>query len=234
MDDSLGILLDRARSNEYQERLPGARDNGSSSSKAAILEELMQGRRSVRRYLDLGVPDQVIAEALEAARWAPSPHNSQPWRFAVLRSPSSRELLASALGDRWRADLAADGMTTAQIDQLIGKSRERIGGAPLVIILSLTWTDLDVYPDQRRQAAEQLMAAHSLGAAAQNIMLTAHAHGVASCWMCAPLFCPEVVREALKLPEDVIPQALITLGYPAVVQPVRGRRPISELVLLDA
>jgi len=198
-----------------------------------VLAELLRGRRSVRRYLDRKVPRPVIRDILESARWAPSPHNSQPWRFAVLRGTSARERLASALGERWRADLAADGMPAEQIDRLIGRSRERIGGAPATLIISLTWADLDTYPDDTRQQAEYLMAAHSLGAVAQNIMLTAHAHGLASCWMCAPLFCPAVVREALALPAEVIPQALITLGYGALEPPVRERRPLEELVLLD-
>jgi hypothetical protein len=42
-----------------------------------------------------------------------------------------------------------------------------------------------------------------------------------------------VVREALDLPSDVVPQALITMGYPAVDQPVRERRPLDDLILLD-
>jgi coenzyme F420-0:L-glutamate ligase/coenzyme F420-1:gamma-L-glutamate ligase len=175
----------------------------------------------------------MVRAVLEAARWAPSPHNSQPWRFAVLRSSVARDRLAAALAVRWRADLAADGMPGEQIEKLIGRSRERIGGAPVALIISLTWADLDLYPDEQRQAAERLMAAHSLGAAAQNIMLTAHAHGLASCWMCAPLFCPDVVRQALELPAEVVPQALITLGYAADEPPVRERRPLEELLLLD-
>jgi coenzyme F420-0:L-glutamate ligase/coenzyme F420-1:gamma-L-glutamate ligase len=175
----------------------------------------------------------MIRAVLEAARWAPSPHNSQPWRFAVLRSSAARDHLAATLAVRWRADLAADGVPREQIEKLIGRSRERIGGAPVALIISLTWADLDTYPDEQRQAAERLMAAHSLGAAAQNIMLTAHAHGLASCWMCAPLFCPDVVREALELPADVVPQALITLGYAADEPHVRERRPLEELLLLD-
>lgn len=201
--------------------------------RAETLAALIRGRRSVRRYLDRPVPNEVVRAALEAARWAPSPHNSQPWRFIILRSVAARERLARALGERWRADLAADGLPAPEIDRLIGRSRERIAGAPLVIIIALTYADLDTYPDQRRQAAERLMAAHSLGAAAQNLMLTAHAHGVASCWMCAPLFCPDVVRAALELPPEIDPQALITLGYPASAPPARERRPLEELVLLD-
>ena len=102
-----------------------------------------------------------------------------------------------------------------------------------MLVLGLTLADLDSYPDEQRQQAEFLMAAQSLGAAAQNVMLTAHAYGLASCWMCAPLFCPEVVRDALELPPDVIPQALITLGYPALEPPLREKKPLGEIVLLD-
>ena len=208
-----------------------------SASPAATPSEhlaaLLRGRKSIRRYLDRPVPAAAIAAIAESLRWAPSPHNSQPYRLVILKTAAGRERLASALGDRWRADLAADGMPAEQIDRLIGRSRERIGGAPLVLILALTYADLDVYPDPRRQQAERLMAAHSLGAAAQNLMLTAHANGLASCWMCAPLFCPEIVGSALGLPADVEPQALITVGYSAVDPPPREKRPIGELILLD-
>lgn len=204
-----------------------------TASSPAALADLLRARRSVRRYLEREVPRQALDALLESIRWAPSPHNSQPWRVALLRSPAARQHLARALGERWRADLTADGLPTDEIDRLIGRSRERIEGAPAALVLGLTLRDLDSYPDQHRQQAELLMAAHSLGAAAQNILLTARAYGLAACWMCAPLFCPEVVREALELPADVIPQALLTLGYPAVEPPPRPKRPLAEIVLLD-
>lgn len=213
---------------------PVAEELKGASERADVLARLIDGRRSVRRYAQREVPVEVVRAALEAARWAPSPHNSQPWRFAILRTRGLRERFAARMGERWRADLAADGLPPAAIEALIGKSRERIRGASVVIIIGLTYADLDVYPDASRQEAERVMAAQSLGAAAQNIMLVAHAHGVASCWMCAPLFCPSVVREALDLPAEVVPQAMITLGYPAVQQPLRPRRRLDEFILLDA
>ena len=215
----------------YNRRMRGM--NVEDAERGTLLLELLHERRSVRRYAEREIPGEVVRAALEGARWAPSPHNSQPWRFVVLRDAERRRRFAERMGERWRADLAADGLSTEVIEQIVGKSRERIRGAPVSIILCLTYSDLDSYPDERRQEAERLMAAHSLGAAAQNVMLVAHAYGVASCWMCAPLFCPEVVREALELPGDVIPQALITMGYPGVDQPVRPRRELEEFILLD-
>ena len=74
------------------------------------------------------------------------------------------------------------------------------------------------------------MAAHALGAALQNMMLTAHAHGLGSAWMCAPLFCPDTVRAALELPEAWIPHALLTLGYTAREMPTGARPPLDQII----
>ena len=51
------------------------------------------------------------------------------------------------------------------------------------------------------------MAVQSTAMAVQNMLLLAHAEGLAACWMCAPLFCPDTVRAALDLPADWQPQA---------------------------
>ena len=68
---------------------------------------------------------------------------------------------------------------------------------------------------KRAQRLEWLMAAQSTALALGNLLLAAHHEGLAACWMCAPLFAPDIVRDVLDLPADWEPQALITLGYPA-------------------
>jgi nitroreductase len=75
------------------------------------------------------------------------------------------------------------------------------------------------------------MAVQSVAMAVQNLLLAAHAEGLGACWMCAPLFCPDTVREAMGLPEDWEAQAVITLGYPASAGKSPVRRPLSEVVL---
>lgn len=177
--------------------------------------DLIQTRRSIRRFLPDPVPDEVIERLLTAATWAPSAHNRQPWRFVVIAEPENRQRLAVAMNARLRADLAADGVPEEAIEKDAGRSYRRMNGAPLLILLCLTMTDMDRYPDQQRQDHEWLMAAQSTAMAGQNLLLAAHALGLASCWMCAPLFCPDVVQAVLQLPEDWQPQALITVGYAA-------------------
>jgi len=194
-------------------------------------DRALKGRRSVRKYRPDPVPDKDLAAILEAARWAPSPHNSEPWRFVVLRTRGAKERLAAAMGQRWVQDLAGDGWTAEAIERELRVSRRRITEAPIVVVACLVDEGLDQYPDPKRQLAEQLMAAHSLGAAVQNVMVGAYARGLGTCWMCAPLFCPEVVLEALGLPADFKPQGLITLGYPVAWPEARERRPMPELVV---
>ena len=75
------------------------------------------------------------------------------------------------------------------------------------------------------------MAIQSLGCAVQNMLLTAYRLGLDGGWMCAPLFCPEVVRDALALDAALIPHALITLGYAAQDPVRRARRPLDDLIV---
>jgi F420 biosynthesis protein FbiB-like protein len=195
------------------------------------LMEIIRGRRSVRRYQDRQVPRQLIEEILEAARWAPSPHGRQPWRFVVLTRDAPKRELAAAMGDEWRRQLALDGQAPAIIETRFAKSHERIIRAPAIVIPCLYLADLDTYPDADRNAAEATMAIQSLGCAVQNMLLTAYSLGLDGGWMCAPLFCPEVVVDALDLNSALIPHALITLGY-AAADPVRRERlPLDRLIV---
>jgi F420 biosynthesis protein FbiB-like protein len=90
--------------------------------------------------------------------------------------------------------------------------------------------DMDTYPDERRSAAEKIMAIQGTAMAIQNLLLAATAEGLGSSLMCAPLFCPETVRTVLQLPNDWEPQALIMLGYPRASAKPRERRPIQDIV----
>lgn len=177
--------------------------------------ETITARRSIRRYRAEPVARDVIAGLLSAAVWAPSAHNRQPWRFCVVDTPARKEALAGAMGARLRRDLERDGAPPELIEKDTSRSYARITGAPAAIILCLSMVDMDSYADETRGRNEYIMAVQSTAMAGQNLLLAAHDAGLAACWMCAPLFCGDVVREALQLPDDWQPQALITLGYAA-------------------
>ena len=194
-----------------------------------VLDVILE-RRSIRRYRTEPVPRDVIETLLTAAVWAPSAHNRQPARFAVIDTQARKERLASAMGARLRRDLEADHAPREVIEKDVNRSYERITSAPVLVALCLSMVDMDVYPDDKRGHNEYLMAVQSVAMSGQNLLLAAHDAGLGACWMCAPLFCPDIVRDALELPDDWQPQALITIGYPAETRD-KTRKPLETSVL---
>jgi coenzyme F420-0:L-glutamate ligase/coenzyme F420-1:gamma-L-glutamate ligase len=187
-------------------------------------------RRSIRRFEPRPVPREVLLRLLDAATWAPSAHNRQPWRFVVLESEASKRLLADTMAAQLAADLRADGVSEEAIAKDTGRSRQRLTGAGALVVVCLTMADMDTYPDERRQSFEHQMAVQGVAMAAQNLLLAAHAEGLGAVWMCAPLFCQAAVREALDLPPDYEPQGVIALGYPAEER-TRSREPLETRVV---
>jgi len=177
------------------------------------LSDVIKKRRSIRKYLPRQVPKDIIKEVLVAAGWAPSAHNSQPWRFIVLADASVKRKLAHAMADAWVKDLQRDGIT---VESDKHKERvERFATVPVLILGCLTVVDLRKFPDSERQMCERDLAVQSFGAALQNLLLSAHAKGLGACWFCAPAFCKETVRRILEIPDAVEPQAFVAMGYPA-------------------
>jgi coenzyme F420-0:L-glutamate ligase / coenzyme F420-1:gamma-L-glutamate ligase len=194
------------------------------------LVEVIHSRRSIRRYRADAIPRPVILQVLEAATWAPSAHNRQPWRFAIVEQAEQKVLLARAMGDRLRQDLEGDGVSAAVIEADVARSYQRITLAPVLIVLCLSMVDMDVYSNDTRNTNEFVMAVQSVAMAGQNLLLAAESLGLGACWMCAPLFCQDVVRTTLGLAADWQPQALLTMGYPAETRE-KTRRPLETSLI---
>jgi coenzyme F420-0:L-glutamate ligase/coenzyme F420-1:gamma-L-glutamate ligase len=213
--------------------LPGEHTNDAGATPfapddQAALQRLIRQRRSIRRYTDRPVEQPLLEALLEAATWAPSAHNRQPWRFCVVQG-TMRQQLSAAMAVAWRSDLLADGVDAAWVENHVAVRAARIAGAPAVIVACLCMADMDYYPDARRAGFEHIMATQSVALACQNLLLSAHAAGLGACWVCAPLFVPEIVRTTLQLPADWEPQALLTLGWPAETR-AKERAPLASRV----
>ncbi len=217
----------RRVTNDHTSR--AATDHPSQAWRVAgsFVEKPAQRARLPGRPVERALVEQI----LEAARWAPSPHGRQPWRFVVVNRQETKTLLAERMGDTWRRNLEMDGQETSIVEIRQQKSHQRILNAPVIIVPCLYLEDLDIYPDEQRQADERAMATQSLGAAIQNMLLMAYDLGLDAGWMCAPLFCPEVVCDTLSLDNRLIPQAMITVGYAAADPKRRPRLPLSSLVV---
>jgi coenzyme F420-0:L-glutamate ligase/coenzyme F420-1:gamma-L-glutamate ligase len=197
---------------------------------AQATHALLRSRRSIRQYRAEMPAQDKLDRIFASAAMAPSAHNRQPWRYFVICDAGPKAALARAMGERLAIDRRRDGDADASIKVDVERSFTRISGAPVVVLVALTLAEMDHYPNKERRRAEYLMAVQSTAMATQNLLLAAHAEGLGACWMCAPLFCPDVAQRVLALPPDWEPQGLLTLGYPAAPGRLKPRKPQSAFV----
>jgi SagB-type dehydrogenase family enzyme len=144
----------------------------------------------------------MVEQLIEAARWAPSAGNIQPWGFIIVRNQETKKLLTeAALGQKF------------------------IEEAPLVIVVC---ADENRSSQGYGLRGKTLYCLQDTSAAIQNIHLLACSLGLGSCWIGA--FREDKAREALKIPDGIRPVAIIPVGYPAETPKPRSRRSIEEIV----
>jgi F420 biosynthesis protein FbiB-like protein len=175
------------------------------------------------------VPDSSIKNILATATFAPSAHNRQPWRFCVVKDDSTKQKLADAMALDFKRDLENDDLPFEKIQAQITRSKERMISAPVVIILNLDMSEMDVYPDTKRKKAEYTMAVQSVANAGMQLLLAAHAERLGGVWVCSPLFAQAIVQKTLNLPDTWEPQGMFFIGHPDVSPEVRERKPLDEI-----
>jgi len=160
-------------------------------------------RFSCRSFQDKPIPPECLDALLEAARWAPSAGNLQPWKFYILRNANLKKELAQA-----------------------GFGQGFLFDAPVVIVVcALPEQSAKNYGERGRT----LYCLQDTAAAAENILLQATMLGLGSAWVGA--FRETAVVRALSLPEGEKPVALIPVGYPAEPMPQdRVRLPMEKIV----
>ena len=194
------------------------------------LQTFLRTRRSIRRFKTDHVPDSVLRDILHTATYAPSAHNRQPWRFIVLTDSSAKKHLSDAMAEEFQRDLEKDNLAAEEIAKKVARSKERITGAPVVIILCVDMSEMDNYPDERRRKAEYIIGIQSAANAGMQLLLAAHAEGLGGVWVCSPMFAQETVQDALNISKMWEPQAMFLIGYPLEIPAFRGRKAIEEVV----
>lgn len=196
-----------------------------------LLKEIIISRRTVRRFLKREVEIEKVKELIEAAIWAPSAHNSQPWRFCIITKDEVKEKFSLSMIKKWREDLERDGVEEETIKKLIEDSHERFINSPVIVVVFIDLKDLQRYPDEKRNSYEEIMAIQSASAAIENLLLMAHSLGLGANWRCAPLFAQEEVKEALGVNKSWKPIAAISLGYPDEIPVAPKRRSLEEVTV---
>lgn len=185
----------------------------------------LRARRSVRRFKTDVIPAPVIQHIIETATYAPSAHNLQPWRFAVVTSSVVRTRLGQALTAKMVADMNAAGAPESEIEMRKKRSMRRLNEAPVVILLCRDVTDI-----RQDEPEEITMAVQSVAACGLQLLLAAHAEGLGGNWICWPLYAQEAARDALELPDTWEPQGMFILGYADEEPKEKVLKPLQEVV----
>ncbi len=207
------------------------------------ISSIATGRRSYKQPFAIkDVAPSIIEQCIDLARWAPSAHNAQPWRFMAFyrQNPSHQALktrVLDAMAGSYASDLIRGGTATQQAAEAANARNIKFRDAPVLVLAFTDTSVLDVYPDERRSNAEAVMGIQSTAAALTTFLLALHAAGLGACWYCAPLFAQDVIEGILQVPGAWHAQAFIGAGYKAgdgtLDVPKGGRMPGAKRLQVD-
>jgi len=201
--------------------------------------EVITSRKSIRKYKPDPIPRDTLERLIEAARWAPSGENAQPWRFVIVEEREKIKAIGKVAGMADRRQFSAEfaaGETEKRLKKIKDpKKRQKVmekltGGhvssflenAPLVIIVC---GKKDVWD-----------LPYDCSAAIENILIMAVAAGLGTCWVESPVMDvrdEEKIKAMLEIPKSMKVLTAISVGYPDESPKPRPRLPRDELVFYE-
>ena len=208
------------------------------------LYEAMKTLRAVRRLRADPIPDDVLRRVLEAATWAPSGGNVQPWRIIVVKDEAKKARLGALYSERWKAYSTGHRALLADAAEEIRAKNERMidagdhladhfSATPAVLVHCFNPKALAV--TDAKQDRISVVGGASVYPAIQNLLLACRNEGLGC--VLTTLLCEveSEVRTLLGIPDPWYTAAMIPIGYPVG----RGhgpisRRPVEKMVFAES
>ncbi|MFJ3664115.1 coenzyme F420-0:L-glutamate ligase [Streptomyces sp. NPDC090119] len=206
-----------------------ARDDMFRLGTSEAVREALSLRRTVRAFTDEPVDPGSVRRAVAAAVTAPAPHHTTPWRFVLLESAESRLRLLDGMRNAWIADLRRDGKSEESIAKRVRRG-DVLRNAPYLAVPCLVMDGSHTYGDVRRDAAEREMFVVATGAGVQNFLVALAGERLGSAWVSSTMFCRDVVREVLDLPDGWDPMGAVAIGHAAQEPPARPAREAGAFI----
>ena len=207
------------------------------------LEQLMKGRRTIRKWVKKEVPDGLLEKAVELAIWAPNGGNYQGWHFIVVKDQAIIEEIADAVQDV--ADKIASWPEAKQFDpEEMARYQKKAAvwrQAPVLIgafgihyqsVMDKTLAARESFDADAKRILNLKRSApsivESVSAAITQMLLALHAMGLGAVWLIGPLMAKEEIEKILGV-KNMDLMCLVALGYPDE-SPVQTRKPLEQVL----
>jgi nitroreductase len=208
------------------------------------LAQAIRNRRTIRKYLDKDVPEELLVQAFELARWAPSGGNFQSWKFLVVKKPELIRQMADAVQEKvnilanW-PEAREFGETT---QQYLGNAAFFREAPVLIAALSGKYESIaDLILAKRpegdpltREMIENRRTAptsiQQMGGFVAHLLLAFQSVGLGACWMSGPLIAKGEIEEMLEVTEGWNLVAVVPVGFSAESPSAKPRKAVDELV----
>ena len=188
--------------------------------------DVVRNQRACRSFTDEAVDDETLTQVIEAATFAPSAENRQPWVFVVVRDAARR----AAIGDLTRRvwEMGGRAHSEGRLSPSLMKDVDAgaaggVAAAPVLVVVG----------GDTRLGDRRVIEA-SVFPAVQNLLLAANAAGLGSALTTLPTVFGEELAAVVGLPPEVVALAVVPLGHPARRLGPPRRQPLSEKAHRDA
>ena len=199
------------------------------------LLELIATRRSIRRFADRAVAREDLTKLLDAARWAPSNHNRQPWRFLIIEDRERIRDLAGQVREGMETKLKALPEVAAVHAAGLVQYGTFFAAAPVLIVAMHKLPIAAAAALWETTQHPELVSGEplSVAMAMQNLLLAAHALGLGTCVMTAPLLADHLAG-TLRVPPGFAITSLIAVGHPEGISPPPRRKTLEQIVEFES
>jgi nitroreductase len=207
------------------------------------LADLIKSRRSVRRWQDKPVPEELILQAIELATWAPNGGNKQNWRFYIIQNKDIINKIADTVA-------ASNNMVVSwpeakgykEMSPDLGARSSFFRNAPVLIAVAAAkyQSPVDIVLEAREKTDPQAKIIRewrniantriqSVASAIAYLLLIIHQMGLGAVWMAGPIQAKGQLENILNVPPELDLMAFLPIGYPAEIPEAKPRHPVAEV-----
>jgi nitroreductase len=185
------------------------------------LLKIIRTRRSVRVYKKGKVTDKQLQTILEAARWAPSGANSQPWEFVVTRDRRKMKRVREIYANEWRQRKRDDPL------HYKGLKKDYVGDVSVLVLVCGDARTKDVYLTTRQPGDREKLFQASIANAVEHMMLAAASMGLGTVWVSVREEVEPELRKLFQVPPALRLLWVVPVGHARSWPRAKPRRTVS-------